>query len=108
MNKLHTLNEKEQREAVYQGLTADGIKVTKTLVDQIMDKQGDLLFNALVAGKGIKIQGVGTVAVAEHKERPFKVPDGKGGFITGTTPAGVHVTFNESDKLLDAMNNVTA
>ena len=33
MNKLDTLNEKEQREAVYAALKAEGIEVTKTLVD---------------------------------------------------------------------------
>ena len=104
MKKENTLNEKEQREAVHAALTADGVKVTKTLVDQVMDKAGSLSFNAFVAGKGIKVSGLGSLNVAHHAERAYKVPDGKGGFLTGTAPAGVHVLFVESDLLLDAMN----
>jgi len=100
MDKLNTLNEKEQREAVHASLTADGIKVTKTLVDQIMDKQNDLLFNALVAGKGVKAQGLGTLEVRPHSERNYKLPNG----TLGTAPAGFHVEFVESDILLEAMN----
>ena len=104
MDKLHTLNEKEQREAVHAALEAEGVKITKTLVDKIMDKQGDLLFNALVSGKGIKIQGLGTLEVRAHAERHYKLPDG----TEGTAPAGFHVEFVESDKLLTAMNTTEA
>ena len=104
MNKLDTLNEKEQREAVYAALKAEGIEVTKTLVDKIMDKQNDLLFNALASGKGIKVQGLGTLEIRPHSERNYRLPDG----TTGTAPAGYHVEFVESKKLLTAMNTVTA
>jgi len=104
MDALHTLNEKEQREAVHAGLADDGIKVTKTLVDQIMDKQNNLLFNALSGGKGIKVSGLGTLAVVTHQERNYKLPDG----TTGTAPEGFHVRFVESDILLDAMNSTEA
>jgi len=104
MDKLHTLNEKEQREAVHTALEADGIKVTKTLVDKIMDKQNDLLFNALAGGKGIKVSGLGTLEVRPHAERNYKLPNG----TTGTAPAGFHVEFVESDKLLTAMNTTEA
>jgi len=104
MDKLHTLNEKEQREAVHAGLEADGVKVTKTLVDKIMDKQGELLFNALSTGKGIKVQGLGTLEIRPHAERNYKLPNG----TTGTAPAGFHVEFVESDKLLTAMNTTQA
>lgn len=104
MNKLDTLNEKEQREAVFSALKADGVEVTKTLVDKIMDKQNDLLFNALASGKGIKVSGLGTLEVRPHAERNYKLPNG----TTGTAPAGYHVKFVESDKLLTAMNTVSA
>jgi len=104
MTALDTLNEKEQREAVWAALDADGVKVTKTLVDKIMDTQNDLLYNALVAGKGIKISGLGTLEIRHHAERNYKLPDG----TTGTAPEGYHVTFVESDKLLTDMNTVEA
>ena len=104
MDKLHTLNEKEQREAVHSALEADGVKVNKTLVDKIMDKQNDLLFNALASGKGIKVSGLGTLEVRPHAERNYKLPNG----TTGTAPAGFHVEFVESDKLLTAMNTTEA
>ncbi len=97
---INSINEKEAREAVHASLTADGIKVTKTLVDQIMDKASDLSFNALVAGFSIKVSGLGTLEVRSHAERNYKLPDG----TLGTAPAGFHVQFVESDILLDAMN----
>jgi nucleoid DNA-binding protein len=100
MNKLNTLNEKEQRDAVHASLEAKGIKVTKTLVNQIMDTQNDLLFNALASGKGIKVSGLGTLAVVTHQERAYKLPNG----TTGTAPAGYHVRFIESDNLLESLN----
>jgi len=104
MKAVNTLNEKEQREAVHKALTEKGIKVTKTLVDQVMDTQNDLLFNALRSNTGVKLQGVGTLEVRTHSERSFKVPDGKGGFREGVSPAGLHVKFVEADSLLTAMN----
>jgi len=97
---IKSINEKEAREAVHAGMVADGHKVTKTVVDQIMDKASDLSFNALVAGNAIKIQGLGTLEVRSHAERKYKLPDG----TIGTAPAGFHVQFVESDILLDAMN----
>ena len=97
---LKSINEKEAREAVHASLTADGIKVTKTLVAQVMDKASDLSFNALVAGSALKIQGLGSLEVRPHVERNYKLPDG----TTGTAPAGFHVKFVESDKLIEAMN----
>jgi len=105
MNKLNTLNEKEQRDAVYSALKKDGVKITKTLLNKVMDKQNDLMIQALTSGKGIKISGLGSIVVATHKARAFKVPNGKGGFITGLSPAGFHVRFDESAKLYKAMNN---
>ena len=106
MDKLNTLNEKEQREAVHASLTADGIKVTKTLVDQVLDKASDLTENALIAGSGIKVQGLGTLEIRTHAETAYKVPHPTiaGEFITGTTPAGKHVLVVESDSLLEKMN----
>ena len=97
---LKSINEKEAREAVHASLTADGIKVTKTLVDQVMDKASDLSFNALVAGSSIKVQGLGSLEVRSHAERSYKLPDG----TVGTADAGYHVQFVESGILLDAMN----
>jgi nucleoid DNA-binding protein len=100
MEKVKSFNEKEQREAVHAALTAEGVEVTKTLVDKIMDKQSELAFNALVAGSSIKFNGLGTLEVRPHTERKYKLPNG----TMGTAPAGFHVGFVESDKLLEAMN----
>jgi len=111
LKKENTLNEEEQREAVHSALTAKGIKVTKTLVDQVIDTQNELLTSSLIAGQGIKVRGLGTLEVRPHSARNYKVPKKDasgvpipGQFLTGVTPAGVHVEFVESDALLDAMN----
>lgn len=103
---INSINEKEAREAVHASLTADGIKVTKTLVDQVMDKAQDLTKNALVAGQAVKVQGLGTLEIRTHKGGAYKVPDplNEGQFLTGIAPAGKHVLFVESDDLLSAMN----
>jgi len=103
-DKLHSVNEKEARDAVYEALKAEGVKITKTLVDKVMDKANDLAFNALVSGKAIKAQGLGTLEVRAHSERHYVLPDG----TTGTAPAGFHVEFVESKKLLEALNSVKA
>lgn len=101
MNKENSINEKEAREAIYAALKAEGVEVTKIMVDRIMDKADDLAFKALVDGKSIKVRGLGTLEVAEHKERRYKLPDG----TTGTAPAGKHVRFKESEKLKTAINS---
>lgn len=105
-DKLNSINEKEARAAVHAALTAKGIKVTKTLVDQVMDTATDLSVNALVAGHAIKVQGLGTLEIRTHKGGNYKVPDplNAGQFLTGVAPAGKHVLFVESDSLLEAMN----
>jgi nucleoid DNA-binding protein len=107
-NALDSLNLKEQVDAIAASLKAEGVEVTKTIIDKILDKQRSLGFNALVAHKAIKWQDFGTLEVHSHAERPYKVPDGKGGFLEGKIPAGYHVKFVESKKLLDALNNVKA
>ncbi len=112
MNKFNTLNEKEQREAIHAKLTAMGIKVTKTLVDQVLDVAGDLTFNALIQGKGIKVQKLGSLEPSMHKATTFKTPIldangvATGEFREGVVPAKLHVRFVESDVLLEAMNTV--
>ena len=106
MRKEDTFNEKEQRDAIYTYLTEKkGIDVTKTLIDQVMDAQNDLTAGAFVQGKGLKFSGLGTLKIVELKERNYKVPDGKGGWITGTSPAHKTVHFEASDVLLEKMNN---
>jgi len=74
MTALQSLNEKEQREAVHAALLAKGVKVTKTLVDQVLDVSGDLLASALTQGMAIKFQGIGTIQPSAHKATTFKVP----------------------------------
>jgi nucleoid DNA-binding protein len=69
-----------------------------------MDKQNDLLFNALAGGKGIKVSGLGTLEVRSHEERDYVLPDG----TKGTSDAGLHVKFVESDKLKAAINTTEA
>lgn len=106
MTKENTINEAEAREAVYNALKEKGIKVTKTLVDQIMDTQIDLAINGVKKGLGIKFQGLGTLTIVDVKEKAYKVPDGKGGFKEGTTPAHKTVHFRISDKLKEEMNKL--
>ena len=106
MNKLDTINEQEARVAVHAALEAKGIKVTKTVVDQVMDTATDLAIAGLSAGKGIKVRGLGTLEVREHAESTYKVPDVKnpGQFLTGVIPAGKHIAFNASDAVENALN----
>ena len=101
MNKENSINEKEAREAIYAELKKQGIEVTKVLIDKIMDVADDLAFKALVDGKSIKVRGLGTLEVAEHKERHYKLPDG----TEGTAPAGKHIRFVESRKIKEALNS---
>jgi nucleoid DNA-binding protein len=103
-DKLHSINEKEARDAVHAALEKDGVKVTKKLVDQVMDKASDLSFNALVAGKAIKIQDLGTLEVRAHAERDYVLPNGD----KGTAPEGFHVKFVESEKLKRTLNTTEA
>lgn len=105
-DKIKSINEKEAREAVHAALVSKGVKVTKTVVDQVMDAVTDLSIKALVAGSAIKVQGLGTLEIRTHKGGNYKVPDplNAGQFLTGTAPAGKHVLFVESDSLLEAMN----
>jgi len=97
------VNEKEQVDALHAALKSKGIEVTKTLLDEITDVQNDLAFATLSKGIGMGFQGVGSIVIAEHKERAYKVPDGKGGFHEGITPAGHHVVFIESNKLSEKL-----
>ena len=108
MKAAETINEAEARAKVYEALTAKGIKVTKTLVDQIMDTQTDLAIAGLVKGMGIKIQGLGTLAVHTHEERTRKVPvkdeNGDYTYVEITSPAGRHIKLETSEKLLNELN----
>ena len=105
MRKEETINEKEAVDAIYAHL--DG-KVTKTVIDQVLDVSHDLAEGAFVQGKGIKVSNVGTLHIVDLKERKYKVPDGKGGFRTGTTPAYRTVHFDASDNLVAKMNDPLA
>jgi len=116
MDALNTVNEQEAREAVHAELTARGITVTKTAVDQILDVASDLSIAALASGKGVKVQGLGTLEIRQHQARAYKVPNklvedpaNPGTFLprtytTHNAPAGFHIGFNSSDSLLDALN----
>jgi nucleoid DNA-binding protein len=70
-----------------------------------MDAQNDLSVGAFVQGKGLKFNGLGTLHIVSLKERNYKVPDGKGGWMEGTAPAHKTVHFDASEVLLDKMNN---
>ncbi len=109
-NARNSINQGESIDFIHEALEAEGIKITKADIDRVLDKARDLSINALVQGQAIKIRGLGTLEIREHKARPYKTPvldaDGKhtGEWKEGTTPAGKHVEFVESDSLLDAMN----
>lgn len=102
-NALNSINQKESVDAIHESLKADGHDVTKADIDRVLDKSRDLAVGALVAGKSIKVRGLGSLVVKEHQARDYKLPDG----TTGTAPAGFHVLFVESDSLLEAMNSTT-
>jgi len=116
MTKENTINEAEATEAVHAFLTAKGIKVTKTLVNQVIDAQIDLAIAGLTAGKGIKLQGLATIEVREHQARNYTVPNplvedpaNPGTFLPQTfttvaSSAGRHIGIETSPKLLDALN----
>jgi len=111
-NAEKSINQKESVDFIYEALKLEGVKVTKTLIDAVLDKSRDLAINALIEGSEIKVRGLGTLAIREHKERPFRTPimneDGthSGNWKEGVSPAGKHILFVESDKLLDAMNDL--
>ena len=106
MNKENTINEKEARDAIYEALKEDGVKVTKDLLDKVLDKATDLAIAGAKKGYGIKFQGLGTLTIVNMKERNYKVPDGKGGWVEGTTPAHKTIHFKISDKLKQEMNTL--
>jgi len=106
MNKENTVNEKEAVDAIYKHLNSKGKKITKSDIDTVLDASHDLAIDAFVKGKGIKVENVGTLHIVQMKERSYKVPDGKGGWIEGTAPAHKTVHFKPSEKLLEAMNNL--
>ena len=108
MKKEITINETEARAIIHEALSVDGIKITKTLLDQVLDKSKDMAIAGLAKGVGIKMQGLGTIEVRTHQERTRKVPvknaDGTWGTNTVTTPAGRHVALEVSDKLMTELN----
>lgn len=110
-NAESSINQKESVDFIYEALKIEGVKVTKTLIDKVLDKSRDLAINALVEGSEIKIRGLGTLAIRTHEASAFKTPIldvngvATGEFRTGTTPAGKHILFVESDSLLEAMNS---
>ena len=106
MKKENTINETEARQIVWEALKADGVEITKTLLDKVMDKQIDLAIEGLKKGMGIKMQGLGTLEVRTHEARTYKVPNGDGTFKTVNKPAGKHVAINLSDKLYEEINKV--
>jgi nucleoid DNA-binding protein len=110
-NKENSINEKEATDFIYESLKIDGTPETKTTIDRVKDKARDLSINALVQGSAIKVQGLGTFEIREHKATTYKTPKRdengvviEGEWLTGTVPAGKHVLFVESESLLDAMN----
>ena len=108
MNKIETINETEARDLIHASLKEDGIEITKTLLDQVLDRSKDMAIAGLAKGVGIKMQGLGTIEVRTHQERTHKVPvknaDGTWGTKTVTTPAGRHVALEVSDKLMTELN----
>ena len=108
MNKIETINETEARDLIHASLKADGIEITKTLLDQVLDRSKDMAIAGLAKGVGIKMQGLGTIEVRTHQERTRKVPvknaDGTWGTRLVTTPAGRHVALEVSDKLMTELN----
>lgn len=109
-NAETSINQKESVDFIHEALKVEGHDITKADIDRVLDKARDLSINALIQGKDIKVRGLGTLAIREHKERPYKTPvlDANGVFTgtwkEGVTPAGLHVEFVESDSLLDSMN----
>lgn len=101
MTKEQSLNEKEQRAAVHAALLAKGIKVTKTLVDQVLDTSADLLASALTQGMAIKFQGIGTIQPSAHKATTFKVP-----VLDSVTGLQKMVTTPETDPVTGVITNV--
>ena len=104
--KENSINEKEAVVAIHTALTNDGVKISKYLIDRVMDKAHDLSFAALSKGQAIKVQGLGTLEVRNHIATAYSVPDGNGSFRTGITPAGKHVTFVIAKKLKKSINTL--
>ena len=104
--KENSINEKEAVNAIHTALTSEGVKVSKYLIDKVMDKAHDLTIGALKAGQAIKVSGVGTLEVRNHIATPYQVPDGNGSFHTGISPAGKHVTFVISRGLYKDINTL--
>ncbi len=102
-NADSSINQKESIDFIHESLTKEGVKITKTDIDRVLDKSRDLAINALIMGQDIKVRGLGTLKVVPHEARPYTLPDG----TKGVKEAGVHVRFVESDSLLDAMNNTS-
>lgn len=116
MTALDTINEGEAIEAIYAHLTEKGVKVTKSLINQVVDAQIDLSIAGLTAGKGIKLQNLGTIEIREHAARTYSVPDplvedpaNPGAFLPRTfstvnAPAGKHIAIETAPSLLEALN----
>ena len=93
-------------------------KISKYLVDKVLDKAHVLTINALKSGQAIKVSGVGTLEVRNHKARNYSVPtvdangtvvrDANGNAVMQsiTAPAGKHVTFVISKGLYEDMNTL--
>lgn len=115
MDAQSTYNEEEVRKAIYDHIKgredlSDTVKdhCTQEVVDLIMDTGNDLAEGAFIQGKGIKFRGLGTLKIVHLKERPYKTPDGNGGWLTGVTPAYDTVRFDASENLVQKMNNPLA
>jgi len=119
MTKENTINEAEARAFIHAKLTEDGVTITKTLLDKVLDTASDLSIAGLIAGQGIKIQGLGTIEVRKHQARTYSVPnklvedpDNPGQFLPRTfttvdAPAGRHIVINTSPSLLEALNSTS-
>jgi len=117
MNKKNTINEQEATEAIHAFLTSKGVDITKTLVNKVIDAQIDLAIAGLIAGKGIKLQGLGTIEVRTHKARTYSVPNppvedpaNPGSYLPQTfttvdAPAGRHIGIETSSLLFEALNS---
>ena len=116
MNKKDTINEQEATEAIYNFLKGKGVSITKALVNKVIDAQIDLAVAGFVAGKGLKLQGLGTIEVRTHKARTYTVPNppvedpaNPGSFLpltfkTVNAPAGRHIAIETSPLLFEALN----
>jgi len=104
--KENSINEGEAVAAIQKSLTNDGVKISKYLVNKVMDKAHDLTIEALKRGQAIKVQGVGTLEVKDHQARHYRVPDENGTLRDVDAPAGKHVTFVISRGLYKDINTL--